>query len=145
RPVPPEPANPRPRRGVRMRIRLDGDGSWTTTGPVTPIEDPLADANPEELRFFADQYEGVPLIELYRRLRRAEWNADYYRGEYEAAVEREAKYPPLHVIQEVNARHQRIRDVLAAGGRINRALLTAALAESDDQWNARTQPATPAA
>lgn len=97
----------------------------------------LTDAKPDELRFFAEHYAGVPLADLLRRLRRAEWNAAYYQEELKAAQKRQAALPSLHVIQEVDARHKRIKALLAGGGRISRALLTAALAESDDVWNER--------
>lgn len=95
------------------------------------------DVHPEEWRHFAEHYADVPLLELWRRLRKAEWNAEYYQGEAKEWQEIAKKTPPLHVIEETADRHRRLLSLLAQPGRISRSLLTAALAESDDTWNAR--------
>jgi hypothetical protein len=105
---------------------------WPSRDPdfrATVLEDPLADATDDEARFFAEQYADVPLLELWRRLRRAEWDAAYYEQEHRAAVEREKRLPPRYLIEEMDARHKRIRGLLAAPGRISRADLEAALRE----------------
>ncbi|MFD5566609.1 hypothetical protein [Streptomyces cadmiisoli] len=98
---------------------------WPTDGDT--LANP--DVNADEWRHFAKHYADVPLIELWRRLRTAEWNAAYYRGEYKATVEHHKAYPPLYRIQEMDARHRRVRDLLAVPRRrsIPRAELEAAL------------------
>jgi hypothetical protein len=98
----------------------------------------LTEAGAIELGEFARDYAGVPLLELMRRLRVAEWNAAEYQRQAEQLQETVRRTPPLHVIEEVDARHKRIKALLAKPGPISKALLTAALAEPDDAWNART-------
>lgn len=126
-----------PAAAVTMRIVL-----WPTAGDAafqrTIQERPLDDANPDERRFFAEEYADIPLLELWRRLRLAEWNAEHYQREAEQSQAITRQTPPLHVIEEVDARHKRIKALLAKPGPISKALLTAALAENDDAWNART-------
>jgi hypothetical protein len=125
---------------VTMRIVL-----WPTAGDPafqrTIQERPLDDATAEEARFFAEEYADIPLLELWRRLKRAEWNAEYYQRQAEQLQETVRRMPSLALVEAVDARHKRIRALLAEPGRISRALLTAALAETDDAWNARTSPA----
>jgi hypothetical protein len=131
---------PEPAAAVTMRIVL-----WPTAGDPafqrTVQERPLDDANPEERRFFAEEYADIPLLELWRRLRLAEWNAAEWQRQAEELQETVRRMPPLHLIEAMDARHKRIRALLAEPGRISRALLTAALAETDDAWNARTSTA----
>jgi hypothetical protein len=126
-----------PAAAVTLRIVL-----WPTAGDAafqrTIQERPLDDANPDERRFFAEEYADIPLLELWRRLRLAEWNAEHYQREAEQSQAITRQTPPLYVIQELDARHKRIKALLAKPGPISKALLTAALAESDDAWNART-------
>jgi hypothetical protein len=122
---------------VTMRIVL-----WPTAGDVafqrTVQERPLDDANPEERRFFAEEYADIPLLELWRRLRLAEWNAAEWQRQAEQSQQISRRTPPLHVIEAMDARHKRIKALLAKPGPISKALLTAALAEPDDAWHART-------
>lgn len=129
-----------PRAGGRIRLTPKTGGGYTTQS--VPPEDPLAGATDEERAFYLASYGGIPLAELLGRLRRAEWSATYYQSEYEAALEREAEQPPSYLVYQVDARHKRIKALLDGGGRISRALLTAALAETDDAWTARTPQAT---
>lgn len=89
----------------------------------------LTDANAIELEQFARDYAGVPLLELMRRLRLAEWNADHYRQEAEQAQQSLRELPALHQIRELDARHRRIRQLLDAPGRVSRAQLETALRE----------------
>lgn len=124
-----------PRAGGRIRLTPTADGGHTTRR--LPLEDPLQGATDEERAFYLANYSGIPLAELLRRLRLAERNADHYQREHEAAREREATQPPAWLVHQVDARHKRIKALLDGGGRISRALLTAALAENDDTWNAR--------
>jgi hypothetical protein len=98
-------------------------------GPFDSGDLSLTDANPIELEAFARDYAGVPLLELMRRLRLAEWNAAEYQRQAEAAQRSLRGLPPLHAIQELDARHKRIRGLLAAPGRISKADLEAALRE----------------
>ncbi|MEV6696274.1 hypothetical protein AB0M68_03800 [Streptomyces sp. NPDC051453] len=104
---------------------------WPTrAGRIVDTADTsLADAGSEELRSFAEHYADVPLLELMRRLRLAEWNAAHYRGEAEAAAETTRRMPSPSAIREMDARHTRIRGLLDAPGRISRAGLEAALRE----------------
>ncbi|MCU1613894.1 MAG: hypothetical protein JWO98_1434 [Frankiales bacterium] len=111
-----------------MRIVL-----WPTRGDAdftrTVLEDPLADATHEERINFAAQYADLSLLELWRRLRWAEWNAEHYRTEYERMQEYQKRYPPLYRIQEMDARHKRVRALLDVPRRrsIPKAELLAAL------------------
>jgi hypothetical protein len=98
----------------------------------------LTEATPIELAEFARTYADVPLLELMRRLRVAEWNAAEYQRQAEQLQETARRTPSLALVEEVDARHKRIKALLAKPGPISKALLTAALAESDDAWNART-------
>lgn len=126
---------------VTMRIVL-----WPTAGDAdfqrTGLERPLDDATPDEARFFAEEYADIPLLELWRRLARAEGDAKYYQQEAERWQEISRRTPPLALVRDVDARHKRIKALLAKPGRISRDLLTAALAENDDAWNARTSTTT---
>jgi hypothetical protein len=126
---------------VTLRIVL-----WPTAGDPafqrTIQERPLDDATADEARFFAEEYADIPLLELWRRLKRAEWNAEYYQREAEQLRQIVSRTPPLHLIEAMDARHKRIRALLAKAGPISKALLTAALAETDDAWNARTSTTT---
>jgi hypothetical protein len=128
---------PEPAAAVTMRIVL-----WPTAGDPafqrTIQERPLDDATPEEARFFAEEYADIPLLELWRRLRLAEWNAEHYQRQAEQLQATVRRMPPLSLVEAVDARHKRIRALLAKPGPISKALLTAALAENDDAWNART-------
>ncbi|MBA2951628.1 hypothetical protein [Streptomyces himalayensis] len=108
---------------------------WPTAGDSYANPDVSAD----EWRHFAEHYADIPLIELWRRLRLAEWNAAEYRRQAEQWCEIASRTPPLHVIEETADRHKRITALLAKPGRISRALLTAALSEREDTWNAREE------
>lgn len=72
----------------------------------------LAEANADEQRHFAEHYAGVPLLELMRRLRLAEWNAAEYQRQAEQLQEINRRTPPLHAIREMDARHKRVRALL---------------------------------
>ena|SRR5437879_6361245 len=128
---------PEPVAAVTMRIVL-----WPTAGDAdfqrTAMEDPLADATADERRFFAEEYADIPLLELWRRLRLAEWNAAEWQRQAEQLQETARRMPSLSLVEAMDARHKRIKALLAEPGRISRALLTAALVENDDAWNART-------
>jgi hypothetical protein len=84
---------------VKTRIVL-----WPTTegADFDSGDTSLAEANADERRHFAEHYAGVPLLELMRRLRLAEWNAAEYQRQAE----------PLHLIQAMDARHKRVRALL---------------------------------
>lgn len=102
---------------------------WPTRGGTIPTgEDPLGDASDEERQFFA-QYADVTLLELWRRLRTAEWNAAYRQEEIERLLEQARRLPPLSDIREMDARHKRVRALLDVPQRrsIPRAELRAAL------------------
>lgn len=101
----------------------------------------LTEATPTELAEFARDYADVPLLELMRRLRVAEWNAAEYQRQAEQLQETVRRMPSLGLVEAVDARHKRIKALLAKPGPISKALLTAALAETDDAWNARTSTA----
>lgn len=116
---------------VVMRVVL-----WPTRGAMATSERPLDDANPEERRFFGAQYADVPLLELWRRLRLAEWNAGEYKQRIEQLEEQARRMPPLHAIHEMDVRHKRIRALLDQPGRISRADLLAALSNPVDYPNA---------
>ncbi|MFB8182574.1 hypothetical protein ACFC8N_42625 [Streptomyces sp. NPDC055966] len=89
----------------------------------------LTQASDDELRFYAANYAGVPLRELMRRLRLAEWNAAEYQRQAEELQASTRQMPPLQAIREMDDRHKRIRGLLATPGRISRADLEAALRE----------------
>lgn len=116
-----------PRAGGRIRLSPTGDGGYRTER--LPLADPLEGATDEERAFYLASYQGVPLAELLRRLRLAEWNAEYYQREHEAMQEYQKRYPPLYVIQEMDARHKRVRALLDVPRRrtIPKAELEAAL------------------
>ncbi|MFE2485992.1 hypothetical protein ACFXGR_22380 [Streptomyces mirabilis] len=97
---------------------------------VDTADTSLTEANSEEARFFADRYADVPLLELMRRLRLAEWNAAEYQRQAEQAQEATRRMPPLSAIQQMDARHRKVRALLEAPGRISRAELRDALSES---------------
>lgn len=136
-----------PDAGRRHILRPYTDGHYTTHS--LPLEDPLAGATEAQRAYYIAHYDGIPLAEILFRLRAAEWDAAAYKEQLDAAKEQLAALPPLYRIQDIAARHKRITALLAGGGRISRALLTAALAEGDDTWNARypdgamTSPNTP--
>jgi hypothetical protein len=120
---------------VVMRVVL-----WPTRGEMATSERPLDDANAEERQFFGAQYADVPLLELWRRLRRAEWDAAERQRRITQLEDQARRMPPLHLIQEVNARHKRIRALLDTPDRraISREALRDALATPESQY-----PATP--
>lgn len=132
----PDTTNPQAAPGAKTRVVLwptASEGDDFRSGDLS-----LAEATAIELAEFARDYAGVPLLELMRRLRVAEWNAAEYQRQAEQLQEAVRRMPPLHLIEAMDARHKRIRALLAEPGRISRALLTAALAEPNDAWNART-------
>lgn len=116
-----------PEPTARVRIVL-----WPEPGDADfPAGDTsLTEANAIELREFARDYAGVPLLELMQRLRRAEWNAAEYQRQAEQAREISRRMPALSQIQEMDARHRRVRGLLEGRGAISRADLRAALTES---------------
>ena len=132
-----------------MRTRADDATPTVTTRVVlwpARVGEPfdsgdlsLEDANPTELAEFARDYAGVPLLELMQRLRRAEWNAAEYQRQAEQLQAQADRLPPMYLIEEIDARHKRLKDLVARPGRISRALLVAALSESDDTWNNRAE------
>lgn len=124
-----------PAAAVKTRIVLwpTREGDDVDSGDLS-----LTEANAIELAEFARDYAGVPLLELMRRLRVAEWNAAEYQRQAEQLQETVRRMPSLALVEAVDARHRRVKALLAKPGPISKALLTAALAEPDDAWNART-------
>lgn len=99
-----------PSAGGRMRLTPTGDGSYRTQR--LPLADPLAGATDAERAFYLAHYDGVPLAELMRRLRLAEWNAERYQRQA-AALERQAKeQPPAYRFREMADRLSRVRALL---------------------------------
>lgn len=96
----------RPAAGGRIRL--------SATGHVKrlPIDDPLAGATDAEREYYLAHYQGVPLAELLRRLRAAEWNAAEYKRQADAASAALNRMPPRHKIEDLAARHQRITALL---------------------------------
>ena len=123
-----DPETPVPPTAVRIIRWPTHDGHYFDTADTS-----LTDADADELRFYAEHYAGLPLRELMRRLRLAEWDAAYYRREAEEARQAVRELPPMYAIREMDARYKRIRGLLTAPGRISRADLQAAL-------NARAYP-----
>jgi hypothetical protein len=119
----------KPTAGGRIRLSPTADGHYTSMH--LPLEDPLDGATDAEREFFLANYQGVPLAELLRRLRTAEWNAAYLREEVDRLEGQAKRMPPLYAIHEMDARHKRIRallDVPRRGG-IPKSELLAALSE----------------
>jgi len=116
-----------PRAGGRIRLTPTSDGGHTTTH--LPPADPLEGATDEERAFYLANYGGIPLAELLRRLRLAEWNAREYQQQAEALQEQAKQQPPLYRIREMDARHKRVRALLDVPRRrtIPKADLEAAL------------------
>jgi hypothetical protein len=114
-----------PTAGGRIRISPTGTGEYTVK--TLPLGDPLEGASDAEREYYLTHYQGVPLVELLRRLRKAEWNEAYLREENERLKEQARHLPPLHLIKETDARHKRIRALLDRPGRISRADLIDAL------------------
>ncbi|MFJ4678992.1 hypothetical protein [Kitasatospora sp. NPDC088783] len=86
----------KPRAGGSLRIGPEG-----TTRHELP--DPLEGASEEERTFFLTHFHGQPLLEVLRRLRTAQWNADMWKKTAESAQKqlreseaelREALAPP---------------------------------------------------
>jgi hypothetical protein len=114
-----------PTAGGRIRISPTSTGEYTVK--TLPLEDPLEGATDTEREYYLTHYQGVPLTELLRRLRKAEWNEARLREENERLKEQARHLPPLHLIQETDARHKRIRALLDRPGRISRDALLDAL------------------
>ncbi|MGE7437555.1 hypothetical protein [Kitasatospora sp. NPDC001175] len=115
----------RPTAGGCIRISPTGRGDYTVK--ALPLEDPLEGATDGERAFYLANYQGVPLAELLRRLRLAEWNAAEYRQRVEQLEEQSRRMPSLALIHEMDARHRRVRALLDRPGRVSRAELLAAL------------------
>lgn len=101
----------KPTAGGSIRIQFDGNGGIASSRRV-PLADPLEGANDGERAFYLANYQGVPLLELLQRLRRAEWDADQYKRQAEVWEAYHKGYPALHLIQAMNERHKRIRALL---------------------------------
>lgn len=115
----------RPTTGGRIRISPTGNGDYTVK--TLPLDDPLEGASDEERAFYTANYQGIPLTELLRRLRKAEWNETYLREENRRLEEQARRVPPRHLIEEIDARHKRVRALLDRSGRISRTDLIDAL------------------
>lgn len=99
-----------PTAGGRIIIRPTTNGDHTARS--LPPEDPLAGATDSEREYYLTHYQGIPLAELLRRLRTAEWDAAEYRRRSERASAQLAAMPPLHKIRDLNERHQRVQALL---------------------------------
>jgi hypothetical protein len=58
------------------------------------------------------QYEGLSRAEMAVRLRAAEWDAKEYKDRLRTAEKTLREMPPLYRIQEMDARHKRVRALL---------------------------------
>jgi hypothetical protein len=104
-----------PSAGGRVCLVPTTDGDYTAKR--LPLEDPLEGATESERKFYLAHYDGIPLAELLRRLRAAEWSAAHYKAEYEGLQETARRMPPLYKIQERDARHRRVLALLKASPR----------------------------
>lgn len=133
--MPAEPAPVRltpPRAGGRIRLTPNASGGHTMKR--LPLDDPLEGATDKERAFYLANYGGLTLAELLDRLRTAEWNVDHWKGMHDQLAETQKRYPPLYRIQEMGARHRRLKALLDRPGRISRVDLHGALAWADDRW-----------
>lgn len=100
-----------PRAGGRVLLTPTPDGSYSATRSALP--DPLGGATDAERAFFTENYEGVPMLELLRRLRLAEWNADA-RSQEAAALRRSQKnQTPEYRVQAMAEALGKVRALLA--------------------------------
>ncbi|MGW7001360.1 hypothetical protein ACWGCW_00685 [Streptomyces sp. NPDC054933] len=72
-----------PTRGGGFRLTPTGDGDYTSE-PIT-YPDPLEGASAEERAFFITDYGPISMLEMCRRLRQAEWNAQQWQESLDRA------------------------------------------------------------
>jgi len=108
--------------------------AWTTWD--SPQGDPLAGAGDQDRAFYLANYGTLPLAEIFRRLRLAEWNAEYRKRELNAALERAKAQPAAWLVAQVDARQKRLKTLLDHPGRISRNDLYGALTWGDLRWDA---------
>jgi hypothetical protein len=99
-----------PTGGARRILTPTAGGTYSTRS--VPLEDPLDGATDQERAYYIAHYQDVPMAELLRRLRTAEWDSAHYKGEYEAARGRERQYPPLTQVRNLAARMRRVQQLL---------------------------------
>lgn len=123
----------RPTAGGRIRLSPTGDGNYVSER--LPLEDPLEGATEAEREFYLQHYQGVPLAELLRRLRHAEWDAQQYRRECEQLREQARRTPPMHQVEAWYSAVQRVLGLLELPRRrsFTRAELQAAIDPPRDQ------------